>query len=314
VKIELDSDYENKRVHLSLAPYIQKALRQFDNIVPTQHQDSPYPYTGPKYGAKQQFAAYDTSTPAGKEDQKYLQQVMGKFNWYARGIAGTMLMTISALAAQQAKPMQATMKRVQRFLDYAAAQEPAVTTYRASDMVLAIHSNTGYLNKEGARSRAGEHHFLSENVPNPSNNGTIYNEASIIKSVMSSTAEAEIGALYTNARKGIEIRNILEEMGHKQPPTPVQTGNSTADGIINSRVQPKRTKAMDMRFHWLCDHECQEQFRIYWCPGKLNYTDYWTKHHPAAHHQHIRREFITPQLAMEMLQLSHHTKRAAPAA
>jgi hypothetical protein len=38
----------------------------------------------------------------------------------------------------------------------------------------------GYLNEEGARSRAGGHHFLSENVANPSNNGAIYNEASII--------------------------------------------------------------------------------------------------------------------------------------
>eukprot|EP00804_Cyclotella_cryptica_P002223 CCRYP_018253-RA/>CCRYP_018253-RA protein AED:0.45 eAED:0.43 QI:0/0/0/1/0/0/2/0/219 len=111
------------------------------------------------------------------------------------------------------------MKRVQQFLDYAATQEPAVTTYRASDMVLAIHSDVGYLNKENARSRAGGHHFISEDVPNPPNNGAIHNEASIIKVVMSSAAEAEMGALYTNARKGVEIRNILEEMGHKQPPT-----------------------------------------------------------------------------------------------
>ncbi len=66
-------------------------------------------------------------------------------------------------------------------------------------MVLAIHSDAGYLNEEGARSRAGGHHFLSENVDNPSNNGAIYNKASIIKSVMSSAAKAEIGALYINA-------------------------------------------------------------------------------------------------------------------
>jgi len=104
-------------------------------------------------------------------------------------------MPISALSAQQAKLAQSTMKRVKQFLDYAATQEPAVTTYRASDMVLAIHSDAGYLNEEGARSHAGGHHFLSESVDNPSNNGAIYNKAFIIKSVMSSTAEAEIGAL-----------------------------------------------------------------------------------------------------------------------
>jgi len=44
-------------------------------------------------------------------------------------------------------------------------------------------------------------------------------------------------------------------------------------------TKPKRTRAIAMRFYWLRDQECQEQFRIYWRPNKLNYTDYWTKHH-----------------------------------
>ena len=56
---ELDWDYKNRKVHLSMAPYLQKALRQFNNIVPKKCEDSPYPYSEPKYGAKQQFADYD---------------------------------------------------------------------------------------------------------------------------------------------------------------------------------------------------------------------------------------------------------------
>ena len=68
---------------------------------------------------------------------------------------------------------------------------------------------------------------------------------------MSSAAKAETGALYINAHKAVEERHILEELGHKQPPTPIQTDNFTAEGIVNNRVQTKRTKAMDMQFHWL---------------------------------------------------------------
>ncbi len=83
-----------------MAPYLQKSLRQFNNIVPTKCQDSPYPYTELKYGAKQQFSEYDTSAPVGKDKQKYVQQVMGKFNWYVRGVDGTLLMHIIALTAQ----------------------------------------------------------------------------------------------------------------------------------------------------------------------------------------------------------------------
>ena len=108
-------------------------------------------------------------------------------------------------------------------------------------------------------------------------------------------AEAELVALYVNARKGVEIRNILEELGHRQPPTPIQTDNSTAESIINSRVQPKQTKAMDMRFHWLRDRAVnQKQFRFYWQPGSLQRADYWTKHHPPSHHCQMRSEILTP--------------------
>ncbi len=274
VKIQFDWDNENRKVHLSMAPYLQKMLRQFNNIVPIKRQDSPYPYTEPKYGAKQQFAEYDTSAPVGNDKQKYVQKVTGKFNWYAQGVDATMLTPISALSAQQDKPTQVTMRRVQHFLDYAASKEPAVTTYCASDMVLAIHSDAGYLNEEGARSRAGGHHFLSENVANPSNNGAIYNEASTIKAVMSSIAEAKTGALYTNARKGVEEQNR----------TSSATDNSTAEGIINLQVQPKYTKAMDMRFHLLRDRGFnQKQFQFYWRPGTLQRGDYWKKHHPPSH-------------------------------
>ena len=72
---------------------------------------------------------------------------------------------------------------------------------------------------------------------------------------MSSAVEAKLGALYINARKAIPMRQLLEEIGHKQPPTPIQTDNSTADGVVTNNIQPCCTKAMDMRFHWLrcCD-------------------------------------------------------------
>jgi hypothetical protein len=35
-------------------------------------------------------------------------------------------------------------------------------------------------------------------------------------------------------------------MGHKQSPTPLQTGNAMAKAVINGKIAPKQTKAMDM--------------------------------------------------------------------
>ena len=69
-------------------------------------------------------------------------------------------------------------------------------------------------------------------------------------------------------------------MGWPQPKTPIQTDNSTASGVVNKTIEPKRTKSMDMRFHWLRCRSAQGQFRFYWYPGKSNLGDYFTKHFP----------------------------------
>ena len=47
----------------------------------------------------------------------------------------------------------------------------------------------------------------------------------------------------------------------------------------------KRSKAFDIRYHWLKDRIAQKQFQLYWAPGKLNKADYYTKHFPPAHHK-----------------------------
>jgi hypothetical protein len=100
------------------------------------------------------------------------------------------------------------------------------------------------------------------NNEHPSNNGAILSVATIIKAVMSSAAEAELGALYLNAKEAVYIQQILTKMGHPQPKPPIQMNNLTAKGVINSKIQPKQTKAMDMRYHWLQDCEAQGQFRF----------------------------------------------------
>jgi hypothetical protein len=50
---------------------------------------------------------------------------------------------------------------------------------------------------------------------------------------------------------------------------------------------------MDMHFKWLKDREAKEQFCFYWQSGKPNLANYFTKHHPPAHHCNVREESLT---------------------
>jgi len=48
--------------------------------------------------------------------------------------------------------------------------------------------------------------------------------------------------------------------------------------------------AIDMRYYWLQDRECQEQFKIEWAAGANNKADYFTKHFSVSHHREKRPE------------------------
>ena len=92
---------------------------------------------------------------------------------------------------------------------------------------------------------------MASDIAVPENNGAVHTVAQIIKTVMSSAAEAELRALYINCREAIPARHLLKAMKHRHSPTPMQTNNSTALCVVTNKIQPKRTKAMDTRFHWL---------------------------------------------------------------
>ncbi len=168
------------------------------------HTHQPYPHVKPTYGTKAQYTEnVDTSPPLDKKGKKYIQEVISTNLYYARCVNSTMLPALGSLATQQANPMQNTKKIVHQLLDYATTHPDAIITYQASDMVLAGHSNASYLLETNARSRAGGHFFMSNNEAIPSNNGGILTISQIIKAVMSSVAEAEIGALYINCKEAI---------------------------------------------------------------------------------------------------------------
>jgi hypothetical protein len=127
-------------------------------------------------------------------------------------------------------------------------------------------------------------------------NGPILCLSSIIKHMMSSAEEAEVVSVFNNAKEAAPLRVRLEEMGHRQPPTPIQTDNSTAYGILSNKVNQKRSKAMEMRFYWVQDRIAQKQYGVYWEPGVENVADYFTKHHFPTHHRDMRSQYVHSRL------------------
>jgi hypothetical protein len=153
-------------------------------------------------------------------------------------------------------------------------------------MILNTHSDASCLSEREAKNREGVFFYMGSNTykANKLTNGAILVISIVLKHVMSSAAEAEIGAVLLNSKGGAVIRTTLEEVGHPQPTTPLQTDNTTATGDSNGKIKQKRTRAMDMRFYWVKDRVKQGQFHVYWGTGYQHLGDYFTKHHSPAHH------------------------------
>jgi hypothetical protein len=164
-------------------------------------------------------------------------------------------MPINVLASEQSNATEVTADKVIKLLNYCNTHPETKIRYHASDMILHIHSDTSYLSENEAKSRAGGFFYMGSdtNTDKQLTNGAILIIIKVLKHVMSSAAEAEIGTVCINSKEGAVLRTTLEELGHKQPPTPIETDNTTATGYRNGKIKQKRTKAMDVRFYWIKD-------------------------------------------------------------
>jgi hypothetical protein len=111
---------------------------------------------------------------------------------------------------------------------------------------------------------------------------------------MSSAAEAELGALFINTKIAVLMCQMLKELGHPQPRTPMQTANTTAHMLLTNKILPKALKTVDMHFHWLKCCDAKGQVCYYWRPGTQKLADYFNTHHPTSHHKSVCLTILTP--------------------
>jgi hypothetical protein len=274
--------------------FVPKALKRYNYDFTKTKRHSPGAFGKPQYGAKQQLVTEDDSPLLDKQGILLLQSIIGTFLWYCRVLDLTGLVSLGQLAQMVSHPTEKSMQAAQDLLQYFATYPHASITYKASDMILRIHSDASYLSEPNAGSRLGAIEYLgSEGDENePPTNGLINVVCCRSDVVTSSACETEWAAIFKACKEAIETRQTLSDLGFPQQATTVTSDNKCAVGLTNGTLKPERSKAMDMRFHWTKDRVRQGQFVGRWAPGDTNYADFFTKHHPIKHHQLMRQFYV----------------------
>lgn len=304
-------NHDHQYVDISMPGYIDKVLQRFTPIQ-TGGAASPALYTPPSYGNPDLRPSSDDSPTLSAPDILMLQEIIGCLLYYARGIDITILTAVNHLASLQAHPTCNTMIAAQRLLAYCARYPNNSLRYHACDMVLYIQSDASYLSRPGARSVAGGIFYVGNKDQPTVINGAIHAISSIIPAVVASVAEAEYAALFLNGQEAASIRNTLTALGYPQPATVILCDNKCAVGIATDTVKPKRTKSIDMKFHWIRDRIRQGHFLVNWRQGTDNLADFFTKPLPVHEHQRLMPLLVHVPPATGHSALTPHSKRTTP--
>ncbi len=205
--IHLDWDYKIRTVDISMPGYIAKKLQEYNHVISKAVQHCPHAPAPKQFGSEAQRPLPPDSSPRlDKKGIKRVQQIVGSILYYARAVDMTVLMALSSLAMEQTKATERTMTKCVQLLDYLAHHSDAKIRFYASDMIMNIHSDASYLSEHRARSRTCGHFFMGW-APHDGEpiklNGAFHVSTNVIRFVVASAAEAELGHCSTIAKPAL---------------------------------------------------------------------------------------------------------------
>ena len=227
-----------------------------------------------------------------------VQEIVGCFLWYARVIDSTFLPAVNIIGSEMVNPTQHLLRQCERLLAYAAAYPDNALVYRASDMILEVQTDASYLSRSRSRSVAGGIGYLGSPGPDELPNGAVLTLSSVLDMVVASAGEAEYGAMFTVTQIAEFTRTVLLALGHAQPPTEMFCDNECALGLANDTVKQRRSKSVDMRYHWVRDRVRQGHFKVTWRSGKTLLADFFTKAIPVHRHQELMKSLVSIPVAV----------------
>ena len=126
---------------------VHKQLAKYEHSPPKQRHNCSYAPEPRNYGKLAQDSTPKPDSPAlNASDKKYVQQIVGRFLYYAQAIDLTIIHALNSIAAYSSKPTERTMETVQQLLDYVCSNPNAIICLWQSDMILNVDQ---YMNISG---------------------------------------------------------------------------------------------------------------------------------------------------------------------
>ena len=122
IGINLNWDYVNRTVTLSMPKYVRKALHKFQQILMGDKEYSPCICAQFQYGQKIQYAdPLDLFEYFSYKETNLIQPCFGSFLYYEIAINNTIITDLSNISLEQSKATKHTVKQVAKLLNSLAS-------------------------------------------------------------------------------------------------------------------------------------------------------------------------------------------------
>jgi len=101
------------------------------------------------------------------------------------------------------------------------------------------------------------------------------------KTIALSSTEAEYMALSDCSRQMVWYKSLLTEIGFEMEPLPIAGDNQGAIFLSQNAVVEKRSKHIDIRYHFIRQCVREKKVEIFFIEGSRNPADLFTKNLPA---------------------------------
>jgi hypothetical protein len=285
-----ERDLVNHTCRISQPQFIIDALKRFEL--------EDFPATRLPCPTSHVFDELDDSCLLDKKQQKLFMEMTGTLNYLCTSSRADIAWVTSKLGMYMNQADAHQLKSaVQVFTYLKGTKDQGITLRRSAGLEPvaysdASHGDHGKCSNGRRRSQSG----CSVKVGGAA--AVYYSRGQ--KNVALSTAEAEYVALSSCVQETIWVRRILTFLGFPpKGPTRVYEDNEAAEHLANNDLMTKRSRFVDVRFHYTREMVKEREIEVVRCPTTDMQADLFTKALPAvllSKHWDATRGETSPQV------------------
>jgi transposase InsO family protein len=242
-------------------PYLQKVIQRF-GMTNAKHTRTPLP---------QGYKPLPNENPVDPILRQKFQSVIGSLLYIMLGTRPDIAYAVTVMSQFAVNPSQEHLDKALYICRYLAGTEKYALVYEGltNKGLIAYTDSDWAADPVRRRSVTGFFFKLA--------NGIISWQSRSQKTVALSSTEAEYMALSDCSRQAVWIKSIFDELGMPIGTVPIAGDNQGSIFISSNPVQERRSKHIDIRYHYVRDCIEEKKVAIFFVDGVSNPADLFTK-------------------------------------